>query len=259
MPGSNRRSSAKSGAKRNALRATAAPAVASAEASRRSSRLMGEAGPAFPVSQKQAVVVDANAGEDDVLAYLGKRDKGAWLKLRKQGKYEMADTLWLGKSLKALAARTAEGIIEDLPVEAGQTATTDRTIEYWLVRFFGDHVDLHTDKIRRAVTLASNLLGDDVRGDDSIWKDSIEDRDERTMKVRLLDKFEKTFQGSAKCICTGPFGIDLRSDDLSETSATAVEFVVDDMGNIDVVPQAATASTAMVLARLSNGGSRRNC
>jgi hypothetical protein len=127
-------------------------------------------------------------------------------------KYEMADTLWLGKSLKALAARTSETTIEDLPVEAGQTAPTDRTIiEYWLVRFFGDLVDLHTDKIRRAVTLATNLLGDNVRGDESIWKDSIEDRDERTMKVRLLDKFEKAFQDSAKCICTGPFGIDLRA------------------------------------------------
>jgi hypothetical protein len=86
-----------------------------------------------------------------------------------------------------------------------------------------------------------------VRGDDSIWKDSIEGRDERTMKVRLLDKFEKAFQDSAQCICTGPFGIDLRGDDLSETSATAVEFVVDNMGTIGVVAQAAAASTAMVL------------
>jgi hypothetical protein len=68
------------------------------------------------------------------------------------------------------------------------------------------------------------------------------------MKVRLLDKFEKAFQDSARCICSGPFAIDLRTDDLSETSATSVEFVVDDMGNIDVVPQAAAATTAMVLS-----------
>ena len=136
MPGSNRRNSTKSGAKRNALRAIAAPAVASAGTSRRSSRVAGEAGPAFPVSQRQGAVVDADASEDDVLVYLGKRDRGAWLKLRKQGKHDMADTLWLGKSLKALASRMAEAIIENLPVEAGQTATTDRTIEIWLRSFF---------------------------------------------------------------------------------------------------------------------------
>ena len=103
--GANRR---KSGAKRNALRATAVPAVASARTSRRSSclRLTGEAGPAPPVSQKQGSVVDADAGEEDVLVYcLGKRDKVAWVRPRKQGKYEMVDIHWQGKLLKALAAR----------------------------------------------------------------------------------------------------------------------------------------------------------
>jgi hypothetical protein len=194
-------------------------------------------------------VVDVDAGEDGgVLVYLGKRDKGAWLRLRKQGKNDMADTLWLGKSLKALASRTAEAVIETLPVEAGQTATTDRTTEIWLRSFFGDLVDLHTEKIRRAVTLASSLLGDDVRTDDVIWKNSLHmDCDERLMEVRLLDKFEQAFQDSAECICSGPFAVDLRSDNLSETSVTDVEFVVDDVGNIDVVAQAAAPSNAIVL------------
>jgi hypothetical protein len=51
-------------------------------------------------------VVDADAGEEDVLVYcLGKRDKVAWVRPRKQGKYEMADIHWQGKLLKALAAR----------------------------------------------------------------------------------------------------------------------------------------------------------
>ena len=50
--------------------------------------------------------------------------------------------------------------------------------------------------------------------------DSVDGADERKMKVRLLDKFEKAFQDSARCICSGPFAIDLRADDLSETSAT---------------------------------------
>jgi hypothetical protein len=185
-------------------------------------------------------VVDADAGEEDVLVYLGKRDKAAWARPRKQGKYEMADTHWQGKSLKALAARTAEAVIEELPV-GGITATTDRTIEFWLRSFFGDLVDLHADKIRRTVVLARNLLGDDVRGDG-------DDADERNMKVRLLDKFEKAFQDSARCICSGPFAIYPRSDDLSETSATSAEFVVDDMGNIDAVLQAAAATTTMVLS-----------
>jgi hypothetical protein len=196
----------------------------------------------------KALWVDVDAGEDDVLVYLGKRDKKEWLRPRKQGKNDMADTLWLGKSLKALASRTAEAIIENLPVEAGQTATTDRTIEIWLRSFFGDLVDLHTEKIRRAVTLASSLLGDDVRTDDVIWKNSPDmDCDERLMKVRLLDKFEQAFQDSAECICSGPFAVDLRSDNLSETSATDVEFVVDDVGNIDIVAQAAAPCNAIVL------------
>jgi hypothetical protein len=59
---------------------------------------------------------------------------------------------------------------------------------------------LHADKIRLAVTLATNLLGDDVRGDASTWMDSVDDRDERKMEVRLLDKLEKAFQDSATCI-----------------------------------------------------------
>jgi hypothetical protein len=44
-----------------------------------------------------------------------------------------------------------------------------------------------------------------------------------------------------------PFAVNLRSDNLSETSATDVELVVDDVGNIDVVVQAAAPSTAIVL------------
>jgi hypothetical protein len=140
-------------------------------------------------------VVDADASEDDVLVYLGKRDKGAWIKLRKQGKYDMADNLWLVKSLKALASRTAEAVIENLPVEAGQTATTDRTLKYWLVKFFGNLVDLHTEKIRRAVTLTSSLLGDDVRGDDMIWKNSVDmDSDERTMRFGCSTSSSKLFK-----------------------------------------------------------------
>jgi hypothetical protein len=132
---------------------------------RRSSRVRGEEGPAaFPVFQKQGSVADLDASEDDALVYLGKRDKTPWLKPRKQGKYEMADAHWQGKSLKALAERTAEAVIEELPF-GGSGSTTDRTIEFWLRSFFGDLVDLHTDKIRRAVTLATNLLGDDVHGD----------------------------------------------------------------------------------------------
>ena len=197
MPGTSRRNSHKSGAKRNALRANPAPAAAPAGTNRRSSRVAGEAGPAFPVSQRVTPGLVIPTSEDDVLVYLGKRDRGAWLKLRKQGKHDMADTLWLGKSLKALASRTAEGIIENLPVEAGQTATTDRTIEIWLRSFFNDLVDVHTEKIRHAVTLASSLLGDDVRGDEVIWKSSHDmDIDERTMEVRLLDNFEQAFQFS---------------------------------------------------------------
>ena len=72
MPGPSRRNSHKSGAKRNALRANSAPAVAPAGTNLRSSRVAGEAGPAFPVSQRQGAVVDVDAGEDDVLVYLGK-------------------------------------------------------------------------------------------------------------------------------------------------------------------------------------------
>ena len=100
----------------------------------------------------------------------------------------------IGKSLKALASRTAEAIIENLPVETGQTATTGRTIEIWLRSFFNDLVDLHTEKIRHAVTLASSLLGDDVRGDEVIWKSSHDmDIDERTMKVRFARQVRASF------------------------------------------------------------------
>ena len=250
MPGTSRRNSHKSGAKRNALGATSAPAAAPAAGSsnRRSSRVAGEAGPAFPVSQRVTPAIVVPPSEDDVLVYLGKRDKSAWLKLRKQGKHDMADTLWLGKSLKALASRTAEAIIEDLPIEAG-AATTDHTIKDWLTSFFSDLAVLHTEKIRHAVTLASNHVGDDKRGDEVIWSRAVAmDVDERSMKVRLLNKFKQAFQDSAACICSGPFAVNLRSDNLSETRATDVEFVVDDMGNIDVVAQAAAQSTKIVLS-----------
>jgi hypothetical protein len=98
----------------------------------------------------------------------------------------MTDAHWQAKSLKALATRTAESTLEELPF-GGAGSTPDRTIDHWLRGFFGDLVDLHTDKIRLAVTLATNLLGDDVRGGASIWMDSVDDRDERKMKVRLLD------------------------------------------------------------------------
>jgi hypothetical protein len=68
------RNRSKSGAKRNALKATQAPAIPNM---RRSSRVRGEEGPALPVSQKRAIVVDLDATEDDALVYLGKRDKTA--------------------------------------------------------------------------------------------------------------------------------------------------------------------------------------
>ena len=69
MPDPKGRNRSKSGAKRNALKATQAPAIPNM---RRSSRVRGEEGPAFPVSQKQASVADLDASEDDVLVYLGK-------------------------------------------------------------------------------------------------------------------------------------------------------------------------------------------
>jgi hypothetical protein len=160
----------------------------------------------------------------------------------------MADTLWQGKSLKALASRTAEAIIEDLPIEAG-AATTDHTIKDWLTSFFSDLAVLHTEKIRHAVTLASNHVGDDKRGDEVLRSRAVAmDVDERSMKVRLLNKFKQAFQDSAACICSGPFAVNLRSDNLSETRATHVEVVVDDVGNVDVVAQAAAESTKIVLS-----------
>jgi hypothetical protein len=77
MPDPKARNCSKSGAKRAAnalkLKATPAPAIAPPPAMRRSSRVRGEEGPAFPVSQKQASVADLDASEDDVLVYLGKR------------------------------------------------------------------------------------------------------------------------------------------------------------------------------------------
>ena len=203
MPGTSRRNSHRSGAKRNARSAIPAPipVPAAGSSNRRSSRVAGEAGPDFPVTQRETPAIVVPPSEDDVLVYLGKRDKSSWLKLRKQGKHDMADTLWQGKSLKALASRTAEAIIEDAPIEAG-AATTGHTIKDWLTSFFSDLAVLHTEKIRHAVTLASNHVGDDKRGDEVIWsRAGAMDIDERSMKVRLLDKFEQAFQDSAACIC----------------------------------------------------------